>query len=135
MGLDNGISVARNDCSNKIKALKKFEESWDKEYKYPFEICYWRKCWNVRKDILNILNSCGEEDEYHYTLSIEHIEEIIKLLKSYNLKTWEYGGWAGSIWTWFEHKKINRKHIKNLKKLIKLMKKYPHLEVYFYDSY
>jgi hypothetical protein len=130
MGLDNGISVARNDYSNKIKALKKFEESWDKEHKYPFEICYWRKCWNVRKNILNILNSC--EDDYYYTLSIEDIKEIIKTLKSYNLKTWE---WTDSIWTWPEHKKINRKHIKNLKKLIKLMKKYPLLEVYFYDSY
>jgi hypothetical protein len=133
MGLDNGISVVRNDYSNKIKALKNFEESWDKEHKYPFKICYWRKCWNVRKDILlNILNSYEAEDEYYYTLSIKHIEEIIKTLKSYNLKTWE---WTDSIWTWPEHKKINRKHIKNLKKLIKLMKKYPLLEVYFYDSY
>lgn len=63
------------------------------------------------------------------------IEEIISILKSYNAKTWGYSGWGCSIWEWSEHKKFNRRHIRNLKRLIKIMKKYPELEVYFYDSY
>ena len=134
MGLDNGIDIKRNEYSNKIKALKQFECDWDNKHSYPFEICYWRKSWNIRNDIFNAIAS-EENDEYHYELSIYDIQEILKLLKSYNKKTWDYGGWSGSIWTWKEHKSINRKHIKNLKKLIKLMKQYPELEVYFYDSY
>ena len=134
MGLDNGIIIKRNEYSNKIKALKRFVDSYDKEEKYDFDVCYWRKCWNVRHDILNILDS-GEDEEYYFILSIKNVKQIIKILKSYNEKTWEYGGWNGSIWLWSEHKKVNRKHIKNLKRLIRLMKKYPELEVYFYDSY
>lgn len=134
MGLDNGIDIVRNSYSNKIKALERFTVSYDTNKIYPFEVCYWRKCWNVRGEILDIV---GVEDEYQYqfALDIPMIEEIISVLKSYNTKTWGYNGLGGSIWEWSEHKKFNRRHIRNLKRLIKIMKKYPDLEVYFYDSY
>jgi hypothetical protein len=134
MGLDNGICIRRNEYSNSIKALRRFQDSYDKEGKYDFDLCYWRKCWNVREDIFTAI--CAETDsQYHFVLDIYDIKEIIKVLKSYNKKTWIYGGWDGSIWEWPEHKKINRRHIRNLKCLVRLMKKYPELEVYFYDSY
>ena len=134
MGLDNGIDIVRNSYSNKIKALKRFTSPYDKDKIDPFEVCYWRKCWNVRGDILDII---GVEDECQcrFALDIPMIEEIIKVLKSYSRKTWEYIGWGGSIWLWSEHKKFNRRHIRNFKRLVKIMKKYPELEVYFYDSY
>lgn len=134
MGLDNGICVKRNDYSNKIKALKHFQDSYDKESKYDFDFCYWRKCWNVREDIFNAI-SAETDSQYRFNLDIYDIKEIIKVLKSYKEKTWIYGGWEGSIWEWSEHKKINRRHIRNLKRLVSLMKKHPELEVYFYDSY
>ena len=134
MGLDNGINIVRNDYSNKIKALKRFTSPYDKDKTYPFEVCYWRKCWNVRSNIFDII---GVENAYQYqfALDVPMIEEIISVLKSYNAKTWEYGGWNGSIWEWSEHKKFNRRHIRKLKRLVKIMKKYPDLKVYFYDSY
>lgn len=134
MGLDNSIDIVRNDYSNKINALERFTISCDKDKVYPFEVCYWRKCWNVRRDILNIIDQ-GDDYQYKFALDIPMIEEIIKVLKSYNKKTWENGGWSGSIWDWSEHKRFNRRHIRNLKLLIKIMEKYPELEVYFYDSY
>ena len=133
MGLDNGICIKRNEYSNKIKILSKYAESYDTQKIYDFEICYWRKCWNVRRDIFQVINA-EEDSMYRFNLDIYDIKEILKVLKSYNEKNWEYGGY-GSIWEWSEHKNVNRKHIKNLKVLIKLMKKYPELEVYFYDSY
>lgn len=80
--------------------------------------------------------SAEEDSMYRFNLDIYDIKEILKVLKSYNEKNWIYGGYyGGSIWEWSEHKKINRSHIRNLKQLIKIMKKYPDLEVYFYDSY
>ena len=134
MGLDNSIDIVRNDYSNKIKALERFTISYDRNKEYPFEACYWRKCWNVRGDILDII---GVENEYQYqsALDISDIKKIIATLKSYNRKNWKFGGCRGSIWEWSEHKWINRRHIRNLKQLIRIMKKYPDLEVYFYDSY
>jgi hypothetical protein len=134
MGLDNGINIVRNDYSDKIKALKRFTVSYDKDEIYPFEVCYWRKCWNVRGEILDIVG-VENECQYMFTLDIPMIEEIISVLESYNAKTWIYGSWADSIWEWSEHKRANRRHIKNLKHLVRVMKKYPDLEVYFYDSY
>lgn len=134
MGLDNGINIKRNEYSHKIKALKRFVEDFDKLGKYDFSVCYWRKSWNVREDIFTAI--CAEADsQYRFVLDVYDIKEIIKVLKSYNKKTWIYGGWKGSIWEWSEHKRTNRRHIKNLKYLVRVMKKYPNLEVYFYDSY
>ena len=134
MGLDNGICVKRNNYSDFIKKMKRFEDKTCKKYQFDYDICYWRKCWNVRNDILDIIQT-GENEEYHYELTVRDIQIIITILKSYNSKTWDYGSWSGSIWTWKEHRKINRRHIRNLKTLVKLMKKHPYLEVYFYDSY
>ena len=41
----------------------------------------------------------------------------------------------GKSMTWNEYKKMNGRHIRQLKYLVRLMKRYPELEVYFYDSY
>lgn len=132
MGLDNGIQVVRNEYSNKIKALEKYAESWDKEKKLDFEFCYWRKCWNVRNDILCLVTEPYDGEGREVEVSVDELKDILKLLKSYNSNTWVDGS---SIWSWEEHKSANARNIKNLKELIKLKKKYPELKVIFYDSY
>ena len=48
------------DCLNKramsgTDITKAFEKDWAKEYGYSFEVCYWRKCWNIRGAIIDIL--------------------------------------------------------------------------------
>ena len=85
MGLDNGICIKRNEYSNKIKILSKYEESYDTRKIYDFDICYWRKCWNVRRDIFQVINA-EEDSMYHFNLDIYDIKEILKVLKSYNEK-------------------------------------------------
>lgn len=63
MGLDNGIML-------KIKDKEKFgeipawirREPWEDEHNYDYEILYWRKCWNVRAEILTYL--AADADEY-----------------------------------------------------------------------
>lgn len=133
MGLDNAICIKRNKYSENITALKKYEESWDKEHKYDFTVCYWRKCWNVRNDILSLLSDSYNGMGGSIDITLEELKKIRCVLKSYNRHSWNYS--SQSIWTWEEHKKINRRHIKNIKELIKLKKKYPNLEIYFVDSY
>lgn len=128
MGLDNGIQVKRNLYTNSIEDLKVFEETWDKEHKWDFEICYWRKCWNIRNDILWVLNS-RFDDQYEFQLTYEDIDNIISILLSYN-----EDNWGNSIWTFEEMVEHLQQDVENLKLLQDLMKTY-NLEVYFYDSY
>ena len=128
MGLDNGIEVKRNAYTENIQELKVFENPWDKKYGYDFSICYWRKCWNIRNDILWSIDS-RFDGQYEFELTFEDIGNIIVILMSYNEENW-----GNSIWEFEEIKEHLQQDIKNLQILQDLMKKY-NLEVYFYDSY
>ena len=112
MGLDNGI-IVRN--KNGIEE----------------EICYWRKCWNIRKLIFDCIDS--NEMLFEYSLSLGNLIDIYYALKTLNKENWSENG--GSIWEWEEIRKGLKRDIKTLNKLIKRMKKEPGLEVIFYDSY
>lgn len=135
MGLDNSIEVKRNAYTSSIPELRQFELEYDKTHEYDFEICYWRKCWNIRSDILWII---GERfgDQYEYALDKEDIDQIIKLLESYNADDFEDSG--SCIWDWddedYPYSEKIQQDIEKLKVLKRLMDKYE-LEVYFYDSY
>ena len=128
MGLDNGIWVRRIDGLPKrvIKAVSIYD------YKDELEVAYWRKCWQVRRLIYEAINMPAENDSI-VKLSREDVLAIIKTLtKNIKQKWYEYGS---PYWEWDEYK-INHKHnIKRLKRLARLMKKYPDLIVEFYDSY
>lgn len=134
MGLDNGICVKNTEKSRALhEKLNKFSDSDYTERGSDYDFAYWRKCWNVREDILQLVREY--DDEFSYTLAVEDVEKIIGILSNYNFQNWKCGGFLGSIWTWRDHKKINSRHIRQLKYLVRLMKRYPELEVYFYDSY
>ena len=95
-----------------------------------FEVCYWRKCWNIRSLILNCLDA-GDED-YEIKITRDDIPKIISVLKSLNANNWRDSG--SSIWDWSDQKHHIKRHIKYLKYLYELMGKHD-LDVYFYDSY
>lgn len=114
MGLDNGIVIRNKDGTE--------EEA---------EICYWRKCWNIRNEIFDIIEQKSET--YEYLLSLDNVVNIYYRLKAFNKKNWTENG--DSIWTWEEIRKGLKRDIKEIGKLIKRMKKEPDLTVVFYDSY
>ena len=135
MGLDNGIQIKRNTYTNSIPELKQFELTYDNKHQFDFEVCYWRKCYNIRNMIMNVVESARDND-YSDLLTTTDIEKIIHGLQSFNSANWQEDG--GSIWDWDDEEcpyseKIQR-DIENLKNLQTLMEKYD-LEVYFYDSY
>ena len=113
MGLDNGIII-----KNKNGIEKK-------------EICYWRKCWNIRRLIFECIDP--NEMLFEYSLSLDNLVDIYYALKGLNKENWNDNG--GSIWTWEEIRKGLKRNIKALNKLIKRMKRESDLEVIFYDSY
>ena len=112
MGLDNGIEIRRNEKSMNIyDKIQRFESDWDKEHNCDFEICYWRKCWQVRNLIFRCL-TVGD-NEYEILIKREDIPNIINALESLNKKTWDEDM---SIWTWEEQRSHIKQHIKNLNK-------------------
>lgn len=131
MGLDNGIVVTKSKLADKIfKDEKRF---YYFECAEEYEIVYWRKCWNLRTAVQNITGRFFDNNE-QIALSIDDIAKLIKYLKNLNKKNWEDDG--SSIWEWEEYKDKIKQDIKNLKYLLRYMKKYYlKLEVWFYDSY
>jgi hypothetical protein len=135
MGLDNGI-IAKIGIENE-KLRKKLFKHFTLNFNKDYEIAYWRKCWNVRKLIILALKDNKHivpDIDSRIELTIEDIDKIIKILKSFTKYNWEDHGY--SPWSYKELKPFNKIYIKNLKKIKRLMKKFPNeLEVYFYDSY
>lgn len=130
MGLDNGINIKRNDKSMSIyDTIKRFEQNYDYDHKYNFEVAYWRKCWNVRNMILRLLPE--GESGWKFPITREDIPKIIDALKSLNAETWDEDM---SIWSWDEQEPLIEQHIENLEYLYELMGEHD-LDVYFYDSY
>lgn len=130
MGLDNGICIRRNTAPE--RASKIFhEEVWEKKYG-SIDVAYWRKCWNVRNIIFNLFyipfDDCFEAD-----MTVDDVKRVIAELKKLNKVNYQNKG--DCIWDWETFKCLNRRNIKRMKRLVKLMRKYPNMEVYFYDSW
>lgn len=126
MGLDNGFIVKKTeDMPWRVKMLCQHE------YSDNIEVAYWRKCHQVRAIVLNILGD--ENDEYVYDVSREQLLDIIsELTKNIKRKWYEYDS---PFWEWKDYKINHKKNVRNLRRLAKLMKKYPDIVVEFYDSY
>lgn len=131
MGLDNGIEVKRTPVSEIIAELQQFKHSWDKNDTLPYELAYFRKCWNVRGAIINCIDG-GFNDNYETKLTKEDVQRIIVALKAFNADNWDGG--LGSIWDWEEQEPHIQRYIGNLELLVELME-HNDLDVVFYDSY
>ena len=129
MGLDNYIMLKKHK-SKVVNKLLSYIFTYDK-YFDEFEICYYRKCWNLRYLIMDATTECFNE---HYELPIKHkeIKEIIKSFKSLNEHNWEDEG--SSIWAFEEMEEAIKRDIKILKRLYFLMF-FLDLQPYFIDSY
>ena len=130
MGLDNGVVVKKNDktagIEDRLSAL--FDED---KYSNEYHVVYYRKCYNIRNEILYIINHRFDE-EYEFSLDIEDVEQIIEYLSSLNYDNWEDSG--QSIWEWNEMEEHIKRDIDNLNILVGLMQEHD-LDVMFYDSY
>lgn len=130
MGLDNGIMVRRETM---IPALIKFDTDWQERNDCDIEIAYWRKCWNVRSVILYTLG-INSDNDLEFDLSRNNIKDIIAALKKMTNKKEYYNDYGGCIWDWRDFKRIQKRNIRALRRLYRIMGKHD-LSVYFYDSY
>lgn len=130
MGLDNGIVIRRNtapECASKIF----HEEEWEKKYNH-IDVAYWRKCWNVRNRVFDLLE-IEDFNDSETTMTADDVKRVIAELRKLNSAN--YCDRGDCIWDWGDFKRISRRNIRALKQLARLMKKYPNMEVYFYDSW
>ena len=114
-------------------AFAYFDEEYRAKHNYDLEVAYWRKCWNVRSIIMDILKVEDNNDSYT-TMTIDDVDAVITALCKINKKNWLDCG--STIWEWEDFKNIQRRNIRNLRRLRYMMKKKPDVfEVYFYDSW
>jgi hypothetical protein len=125
MGLDNGIYIKEKENEERKKLQKK-------QFFWGDEVAYWRKCWGIRRVILDILNT--KEGDYGYAISRDKLKEIIIALKKFNKKEY-WDAYADSIWTFEEFADSRKRILRNLRWLHRYMYFHPETEVYFYDSY
>lgn len=148
MGLDNGITL-------RIKNKEKFGDtrklysmfSWTNEGS-EYELLYWRKCWNVRREISEVLadaynNGNAEHDKYFdengindYIFNLKAFKDIlVRLRKIYKKSWWEENN--DSIWEWSECGNNYKNWLIKAWKVFDVLKtKDPDsYELSFYDSY
>ena len=136
MGLDNGIRVRHRE--GKILRIPKKYYDYIIDCLNHYEIAYWRKCWGIRKAILETVipeDYLYGYDSYDVFLDRKDIKKIIKLMNRFSMRYW-WDRYADSIWEYdFNIKKRQQRIVRNLKFIYWYMLFDPNVEVYFYDSY
>ena len=130
MGLDNGIVLETNSYVNYPFWVKFFDYS-----KESIEVCYWRKCWGIRNDIISVFEDRPDfKETYQYKVYLEDMDRILYVLRYYmNASNWKVYG--HSIFTYKEYWKHLLQQYINCHWLKRYMKRNPKAEVYFYDCY
>ena len=119
MGLDNHIYIR----DRQTKELVCKEDIIDKEYSQAYfpmlldtDICYWRKFWSFRNDVVfDILR----DGNYHVELVFSDLYHIVNKLERYMDKEYyESKKNCGTIWDWREYLLTIVKTLTNLRLLI-----------------
>lgn len=141
MGLDNGIVLkAKEDISvpNELMLTKydvwrnfnsdDIDEPLDTIPKdEQVEICYWRKCWGIRNEIIH----CFEKRPYK--IPFDKLDEICNIINKFTKEEY-YNMYARSIWDWDEMVDKLKLQITRLEWCKELLKE-DKIELEFYDSY
>lgn len=135
MGLDNGITIIVP--KQFIAKLGTWDSSNSTDESSEYDICYWRKCWGIRRAILNVLDPEGlkrQDGETNYPIEAEDVPAIIRALRPFfNENYWNEE--AESIWTFDEMFETLIDNVVNLQKLKELLESNPEVKCEFYDSY
>lgn len=138
MGLDNGIEIKNLTPDTLADIIVNIPTAWvwrnDNNDIRCIETLYMRKWWGVRNQIVGYL-SAKYRDDWEWKLDTEDLEYIKDIFSSWhNKERWEAEG--DSIWSWEDNiPEQLEKHMNTCDKLIELQKKYPNIDICFYDSY
>lgn len=136
MGLDNGLilhSKEKIDFPDEVRV----RDWWESNGCYHYSLCYWRKCWNIRHEMAQII-SAPMDYVAKYDLDITEVKNFWRALNELNS---EYGWAQGqSIWTYEEMKEHLNDDLLIIEWLISFMRENQKARgeefwVEFYDSY
>ena len=142
MGLDNGITLITRQKINENNIppyIHLEKDEWDDEHKsngYHYDICYWRKCWNIRNIVFD-LDDINGIDCGTFELEIKHIIELREKFIEYlfDIQKWQDDYEDGrTIWDADDMIPHLAQDIVTLKWLAEYMIKH-RVKVEFYDSY
>ena len=145
MGLDNGLLLHTKDLIDFPKEIAnhigRLSVDLRSPFPYEYELCYWRKCWNIRREIGYALQAQSIESVAKAWLTIEDVKNIWRAINQLNSKrAWDT---SDSIWTWREMKDHLDYDLLTLEWLINFMQEHARAHsneplvymVEFYDSY
>lgn len=143
MGLDNGIwLVTRNKIDKDILPEYisiKYDDWATKGYNngYYYDLCYWRKCYNIRKIIFDIIEEDSGIGGDIYELENNHINKLIEAEISYlcNPSKWEEDySYGKTIWEFNSILGHLAQDIATLSWVLEY-KENNNIKLIFYDSY
>lgn len=136
IGLDNGIYIkSRKRELTRDDLPKVFKYAFETDYGESIEICYSRKWWGVRNQLLDEIDWDEIEDNYYFYLERpEEVIHMIEIIASWmDEERWENEG--DSIWTYEEAKHTLVNWIINLAIAYGFMLENPDIYLVYYDSY
>lgn len=133
MGLDNGLILHSKE---KIKFPDEVpvRDWWESSGYYHYSLCYWRKCWNIRHEVAQII-SAPLDYVAKYNLDITEVKNLWRAINELNSKrAWEN---SDSFWSYDEMREHLDKDLLALEWLIHFMRTHKEEDyaVEFYDSY
>ena len=136
MGLDNGITLYSKKAIAIPDEVQVLETSMSgPEFGFGYELCYWRKCWGLRREIAHALQATTEYVGKSW-LTISDVKSIWRAITEVNSeRTWEDGN---NLWTYKEIKPNLERSLLALEWLVSFMREHEGEDwfmVEFYDSY
>lgn len=133
MGLDNGL-ILHNKEKIKFPDEVRICDWWESSGCYHYSLCYWRKCWNIRHEMAQII-SAPLDYVAKYNLDITEVKNLWRAINELNSKrAWEN---SDSFWSYDEMRDHLDRDLLALEWLIHFMRTHKEEDyaVEFYDSY
>lgn len=134
MGLDNGIKLRTKQeiDPEMIPYYVKVTRDTFTKNAIEYDVCYWRKCWNIRHEVLSIIgrDTTGSNDFELNSKQIKEIRDTLLQMLCYG-EDWD----DGSIWTFEEMIPRLAQDAVDLTWLLKYLEEDKTAYAYFYDSY
>lgn len=130
MGLDNGIIVKGLSLEEVPRVLD------SREFSGGITICYWRKWWGFRNEVVDYLQNryLSLDEQYEWELDIKDLAKIYEIYINCTKEEW-WLSYSDSIWSYEEIAPQIDKELMRLQWLITCKMNYPDAQIIFYDSY